>query len=101
MASKARAQGKSNTSNSVKNLKNINVPSSSNAKKTRSMQEILGVQPLELESSNDNPLEDLAKNLSHRSSLRELQQKSKVWPQFSEWMTTIKSNVTQPTILVL
>lgn len=99
MSRKTRAGEKSNTSNLVMNLKNI--PSSSNAKKTRSMEEILGVQPLEFESSDDDPLDDLGENLSPRSSLREVQQQSEIRPQFSEWMTAIKSNKAPPAAPVL
>lgn len=99
MARKTRAGEKSNTSNLVTNLKNI--PSSSNAKKTRSMEEILGVQPLEFESSDDDPLDDLGENISPRSSLRELQQQSEIRPLFHKWMTAIQSNKAPPATPVL
>lgn len=55
------------------------------------MDEILGVQALDFENSNDVELVNLGQNLSPKSSLKQLQQQSEVRYQFSEWMTTIKS----------
>ncbi|XP_019107814.1 uncharacterized protein LOC109136307 [Beta vulgaris subsp. vulgaris] len=46
------------------------------AKKTRAMDEILGVQALEFENSDDDELENLGENLSPKSSWKHLQQQS-------------------------
>lgn len=67
------------------------MPSSSQAKKTRTMDEILGVQVIDFESS-EKDLEDLGEHLSPRSSLRSVQQQSMLRTQFMDWMTAIKSN---------
>ena len=85
MARKSRAQVNSKTSNLEQKCS-----SSSQAKKTRTMDAILGVQAMEFENSEKDELVTIGKHLSPRSSLRELQQQSAIRGQFLDWMTAIK-----------
>ena len=87
MARKTRARANSNSSNSIYKSKKLNVPSSSQAKKTRKMDEILGVQALDFASSDEDEVMNLGQHLSPKSSLMHLQQQSEVRHQFLEWMT--------------
>lgn len=77
MARKTKALSDATTSKSNKTPLKLEVPSSSHAKKPRTMDDILRIQAIDFESSDEDPSGPPVASgeiLSLRSSLRELQQ---------------------------
>lgn len=65
-------------------------PSDSQAKKVRLVDEVMGIEELDIEE--DEVEEAMEKILSPRSSLKSLQQQSMVRNNFSDWLETIKKS---------
>lgn len=65
-------------------------PSDSQAKKVRLVNEVMGIEELDIEE--DEVEEVMEEILSPRSSLKSLQQQSMVRNNFSDWLETIKKS---------
>lgn len=90
MTRKSRAKKKANqASSSIIKRKG---PSESQAKKVRLIDEVMGIEELEIEDDDEETEECHDDILSPRSSLRSLQQQTMLRVNFSDWLETIQKS---------
>lgn len=82
-----RPRGSKNFKSVAKGKGTANVPSSSNAKKTKSVDEVMGVGTLQIQDPNSS--EEEGEIPSPLSSLMELQRQSADKSKFSQWLNVL------------